>query len=324
MPSSPWCKSIAIDRNENYVAVGFEESVVRFFKTTSMEHPREDRLHAPLHDDCKQCSSVDTLSFSHDGLALLASTRNHKGLIQLYLWRFPFVNFHELMTCRYHVRPHESEDNGISSALLQSGNEGTDNLICVTTWTQSGTPVLVQPRSGHKATIQPEGSVKHGKVGSRIQNAAFSPSGQELALVNDKGHLYQIHHINSSPLDIKRIATTKEMTAKSPSFAMGYMTMGDEDAIVMAWADSSKMTGWVKKIPVSRVSTLRSAQIRDTNNNRARRTRHPRQATFTTSPPIPLWLQNRRRSRRCSENPLSYRRSMCRGSWTPRSRVRSR
>lgn len=255
MPSSPWCKSIAIDRNENYVAVGFEESTVRFFKTTSMEHPREDRLHSPLHNDCKHCPAVDTLSFSHDGLGLLASTRSHKtGLIQLYLWRFPFLNFHEIISCRYHVRLHESEDNGISSALLQSGHEGSDNLICITTWSQSGTPVLVQPRGGHKAPIQPETSVKHGKVGNRIQCAAFSPSGQELALVNDKGHLYQIHHINSSPLDIKRIATSKELTAKSPSFAMGFMTMGDEDAIVMAWADSSKMSGWIKKIPVSRVS----------------------------------------------------------------------
>lgn len=253
MPSSPWCKSIAMDRNENYVAVGFEESRVRFFKTTSMEHPREDRLHS--HDDCKHCPAVDTLSFSHDGLALLASTRSYKtGMIQLYLWRFPFVNFHEVSSCRYHVRLHESEDNGISSALLQSGHEGTDNLICVTTWTQSGTPVLVQPRGGHKAPIQPDASVKHGKIGNRIQCAAFSPSGQELALVNDKGHLYQIHHINSSPLDIKRVATSKELTARSPSFAMGFMSIGEEDAIVMAWADSSKMAGWIKKIPVTRVS----------------------------------------------------------------------
>jgi hypothetical protein len=284
MPSSPWCRSIAIDRNENYVAVGFEESVVRFFKTTTaaaggpntttpnttstttagVEHPREDRLHASLHDDCRRCPAVDTLSFSHDGLALLASTRSHKtGYIQLYLWRFPFVSFHELTSCRYHVPLHESEDNGTTAALLQSGSDSADgNLICITTWTQSGTPVLVQPRGGHKSPIRSDGQAtggKQGRVGNRIQCAAFSHSGRELAIVNDKGHLYQISHVNSSPLDIRRIATSKELTARSLWFSMGFMEMGgDEHAIVIAWADAGKGTGWVKKISVAaRVSLPR-------------------------------------------------------------------
>jgi hypothetical protein len=35
---------------------------------------------------------------------------------------------------------------------------------------------------------------------------------------------------------------------------MGYMTLGDEESIVLAWADSSKAIGWIKKIPVTRVS----------------------------------------------------------------------
>lgn len=266
MPSSPWCRSIAIDRNENYVAVGFEESVVRFFKTTAgvvVDPPREDRLHSLLHDNCRHCPAVDTLSFSHDGLALLASSRSQqRGYIQLYLWRFPFLTFHELTSCRYLVPPHESEDNGVTGAILQSGNEGENNLICITTWTQSGTPVLVQPRGGHRSPIKSDGG-KQGKVGNRIQCAAFSQSGQELAIVNDKGFLYQISHINSSPLDIKRIATSKEITVKSPSFSMGFMTMGDEHAIVMAWADSSKGSAWIKKITIaSRVSSWTFITVR--------------------------------------------------------------
>lgn len=272
MPSSPWCKSIAIDRNENYVVVGFEESVVRFFKTTNMDHPREDRLHNQLHQDCKRCPSVDTLSFSRDGLALIASTRSPKsGIIQLYLWRFPFLNFHELTSCRYPVPLHESEDNGISAAVVQSGSENANSIICITTWTQSGTPVLVHPRGGHRSTIQSELSGKQGKIGNRVQSAAFSPTGRELALVNDKGHLYQISHLNSSPLDIRRLAASKELTAKSNSFSMSFMTLGDEETIVLAWADSSKLTGWVKKIPVasrvcpmphsSRIQTLTISSI---------------------------------------------------------------
>lgn len=258
MPSSPWCRSIAIDLNENYVAVGFEESVVRFFKTTNTERPREDRLHAHIHDDCKRCPPVDTLSFSADGLGLVASTRGFKtGVIQTYIWKFPFLSFHELTSCRYDVPLHESEDNGISGASLQSGVDGEDSLVCMTTWTQSGKPVLIQPRTGHRTYIRADAASKQGKIGNRIQCATFSPSGQELAVVNDKGHLYHISHLNSSPMDVRRVTNSKELTAKSPWFSMAFMNIGGEDAIVMAWADSAKMTGWVKKTPItSRVSTL--------------------------------------------------------------------
>lgn len=70
-------------------------------------------------------------------------------------------------------------------------------------------------------------------------------------MVNDKGHLYQISGLNSSPMDIKRIATSKELTAKTESFGMAFMTLPDEEAIVLAWVDASKAIGFVKKIPVT-------------------------------------------------------------------------
>lgn len=248
MAASPWCRSIAIDRNENFVVLGFEDSVVRFFKTTHVEQPREDRLQANPWGGL-QLFPVDTLSFTHDGLALIASTRNPKsGTIQLYIWRFPFIAFHELTSCRHQVPVHESEDNGISAAILQSSRENDENLVCITTWTQSGAPVLIQPRGGHKTVIKSEGS---GRVGNRIQCAAFSPSGQELAVVNEKGHLYLLSHLNSEASEVRRIATSKELAAKSPSFDVQFMTMGDEEAIVLVWADPVKSLSWVKKIPVS-------------------------------------------------------------------------
>ena len=51
--------------------MGFEKSIVRFFKTTNSEQPREDRLHSRYHKEWKECSPVETLSFSNDGLVLL-------------------------------------------------------------------------------------------------------------------------------------------------------------------------------------------------------------------------------------------------------------
>jgi hypothetical protein len=70
-------------------------------------------------------------------------------------------------------------------------------------------------------------------------------------MVNDKGHLYLISSLNSNPLDVRRIATSKELTAKSDSFSMAFMTLPDEEAIVLAWADSPRATGFVKKIPTA-------------------------------------------------------------------------
>ncbi|KAH8591066.1 hypothetical protein B0O99DRAFT_520251 [Bisporella sp. PMI_857] len=254
MSTSPWCKSIAICPKENYVVVGFENSLVRFFKTTNSEPEREEQLHHH-HEDCRDCPPVDTLSFSNDGLVLLAGTRSPKnGVIQIYESRFPFSGpaFQELSTCRYRVALHESEDNGITSAIFRTGSgSGTEeNLICITTWTQSGTPILIQPKDNHRSEIRTQVSARQGTLGSRIQCAAFSPSGRELAMVNEKGHLYQISSLNSNPMDVRRIATSKELTAKSESFAMAYMSLTDEEALILAWVDSSKSMGYVKKIPL--------------------------------------------------------------------------
>ncbi|KAE9365146.1 hypothetical protein N431DRAFT_549428 [Stipitochalara longipes BDJ] len=249
MPSSPWCTSMTICPKENQVVVGFDNSVIRFFKTTNSEEPREDRLHSRFHKDCKSCPAVDTLSFSNDGLVLLASTRM-RGTIQIYSWRFPFVDFLELPSCRYHVPLHESEDNGTSSTIFRSGMGNEENLICITTWTQSGIPLLIQPYDGHRTEIRTDASIHQGKLGSRIQSAAFSRTGRELAMVNDKGHLYIISNLNSNPLEVRRIATSKELTTKSDWFAMEFMSLPDEEAIVLAWADSSKGMGYLKKIPV--------------------------------------------------------------------------
>lgn len=236
------------------MVVGFENATVRFFNTRSTEQPREDRLHAHYHQECKGCPSVDTLAFSSDGLVLLASTRNPKtGLIQTYSWRFPFHTFQELTTCRYPVPLHESEDNGVSAAIFRpGGHNGEENLVCITTWTQSGTPILIQPQDGHRSEIKTDAaSSKQSKLGSRIQCAAFSPSGRELVMVNDRGHVFQVSNLNSSPMDVRRIASSRELTAKTDSFAMSFMTLSDEEHVVIAWADASRATGWIKRIPVT-------------------------------------------------------------------------
>ena len=231
--------------------VGFENSIVRFFRTTNSNPPREDRLHIKPPKDCRECPRVDSLSFSHDGLVLLASTRNPKtGMIQLFSWRFPFTNFQELPNCRYPVALHECEDGGITSAIYRTGQGGQEDLVCLTTWTQSGIPLLIQPQNGYRSEIRSDNSGRPGKLGTYVQCAAFSPNGRDIALVNEKGHLYQISNL-STPMGIRRIATSKALTTKSDAFAMSFMSLANGEAIVLAWVDSSKGVGLVKKIPVT-------------------------------------------------------------------------
>ena len=251
MASKPWCKSIAISPNEDYIAVGFENSTVRLFNTTSSKDPRDYRLHCRLHAECRDCAPVETVSFSKDGAILLASTRIPRtGTIQIYSWQSPFTDFQELSACQYSVPLHESEDNGITSAIPLPSIDLEDSLVCITTWPQSGIPILVHSTSGHRSELKPDASNRQAKLGTRIQCAASSPDGKTLALVNDKGDLHRISNLNSNLMDIRKIATSKKLTAKSDSFSMAYMTLSDEHAIVLAWADASNATGFIKKIPV--------------------------------------------------------------------------
>ncbi|KAI1925537.1 hypothetical protein LOZ58_006021 [Ophidiomyces ophidiicola] len=252
MASAQWCRSIAISPTENYVVVGFENATVRFFRTTDTEQSREFRLH-PYHKDCRGCPSVDSLAFSLDGMVLIASTRNPKmGLIQVYFWSFPFLEFRELTKCRYHVPLHESEDNGVSAALYRPSNTPDEDLVCISTWTQSGVPLLIQPENGHRSEIKPDGT---RRLGNRIQCAAFSPSGKQLGLVNDKGHLYQLSNLNSSIMECRKLANSKELTSKCDSFAMSYMSLHEEESVVLAWVELSKGVAYIKKIPITSTGT---------------------------------------------------------------------
>jgi WD40 repeat protein len=263
LPAALWASSIAISPNETTVAVGFNNAIVYFYKTTGSAEPREDRLHARIHQECEDCPDVDTLSYSDDGMHLLASTRNAKtGLAQIYFWMTPNQASQELPSCRYLVPLHESEDRGVSSAIFRSKTGIEEVLICISTWTQSGVPVLVHPKTGQKTDIRTESS-RHGKLGSRIQCASFSPSGKELAMVNEKGHLYLIGALNSTPLDIRKVAVSRELTIKSDSFAMAFMSLPDEEsAIVMAWIDPSKTSmGMIRKIPLTSVCLFLSHPI---------------------------------------------------------------
>ncbi|KAM3512939.1 hypothetical protein MY11210_003422 [Beauveria gryllotalpidicola] len=252
VPSIPWCKSIAIDRQENYVVVGFEDSLVRFFKTAKSEQPREDHLHSTLHSTGRNLASVDTLAFSQDGLSLLASTRSTKGVVQIYLWRFPFDSFEELTGCRYPVPMHESEDNGISSVVMRSQQGAEEGLICVTTWTQSGTPVFIQQNDGYRTEIKAAPGATHGKLGNRIRCATFSASGRELALVNDKGHLYLASNLNSKPIEVRRRATSRELTSKGCALALSFMAIDSEEMAVVLWVDPSRGKAFVRKTLVGR------------------------------------------------------------------------
>ncbi|KAK2865120.1 hypothetical protein FQN49_003898 [Arthroderma sp. PD_2] len=253
MPSSQWCKSIAICPRETYVAVGFENATVRFFKASMFEPQREFRLHNRYHtspSECENCPPVDTLSFSTDGETLIASTRNSKGVIQTFIRRASTFTFQELVNCHYPIPLHESEDGGISSVIYRPGVGGEDDLVCIATWTQSGIPILLPPKNGHRVEIKADSSSNQRRLGTRVQCAEFSLSGKQLGMVNDKGHLYLVSNLNSSVMEARKLATTKELTARSSFFAMSFMILQGDESIVLAWADASKSVGYIRRIPI--------------------------------------------------------------------------
>jgi hypothetical protein len=144
----------------------------------------------------------------------------------------------------------ESEDNDVASVIFRSGFANEDDLVCITTWTQSGRPIIVQPQNGHRTDIKTHTAGPQGKPDTRIQCAAFSPTGRELALVNSRGYVYYVSSLDSSPMDIKRVATSKEFIARSCAYAMAFMALPEGDAIVLGWAEPGKSQGFVKKLPV--------------------------------------------------------------------------
>ncbi|GIK07553.1 hypothetical protein Aspvir_003219 [Aspergillus viridinutans] len=261
---TPWCTSMTVSPSGSFVAVGFDRSTVGLFNHSEWQQPRLHRVHARYHQDCKDCPQIATVSFSLDGLVLVCSTRSERnGMIQVYLSHFPFSDFQEVLPCRYRVPLHESEDNGISSVLFQPGMGGKEDIICIATWTQSGVPILVHPNGGHRTEIRVQSSASSnhkGRLGNRIQAAAFSPSGTELVLVNDQGHVYRVSNLGSIPIEVRRVAKSKEFTTKSESFALAYVHQTDEDSILLCWSDSSKGIGYVKKIPIIAPGEIQHSQ----------------------------------------------------------------
>ncbi|KAH3019392.1 hypothetical protein KXW60_006137 [Aspergillus fumigatus] len=274
---TPWCTSMTVSPSGSFVAVGFDKSTVGLFAPSEWQQPRLYRVHARYHQDCKDCPPIATVSFSHDGLALVCSTRSERnGMIQVFLSHFPFSEFQEVLPCRYRVPLHESEDNGISSVLFQPGIGGKEDIICITTWTQSGVPILVHPNGGHRTEIRVQSSASSnhkGKLGNRIQAAAFSPSGHELVLANDKGYVYRVSNLSSIPIEVRRVATSKEFTTKTESFALAYVHQTDEDLILVSWSDSSKGVGYVRKIPIMTTGEVQHLQ----ESNIVNATVHPSQ-----------------------------------------------
>ncbi|GFF60150.1 hypothetical protein IFM51744_10193 [Aspergillus udagawae] len=284
---TPWCTSMTLSPSGSFVAVGFDRSTVGLFNPSEWQQPRLHRVHARYHQDCKDCPPIATVFFSLDGLVLVCSTRSDRnGMIQVYLSHFPFSDFQEVLPCRYRVPLHESEDNGISSVLFQPGMGGKEDIICITTWTQSGVPILVHPNGGHRTEIRGQSSASSnhkGKLGNRIQAAAFSPSGSELVLVNDQGHVYRVSNLGSIPIEVRRVATSKEFTTKTESFALAYVHQTDEDSILLCWSDSSKGAGYVKKIPVITTGEIQQPQ----KSNIVNITVHPSQPELPEfEPPV--------------------------------------
>jgi len=112
------------------------------------------------------------------------------------------------------------------------------SLICVTYWTRSGIPLLIDYAS--KETRRLDKRTIGIDIGTRIQQAVFSKSGNALVLINKMGSIFKItiddmDHIRAQEIGKARCLT--RVVAKSQVLDM--KVSADERSLKVVWVKES-------------------------------------------------------------------------------------
>ncbi|KAK6355686.1 hypothetical protein TWF718_000079 [Orbilia javanica] len=97
----------------------------------------------------------------------------------------------------------EQDDNGVS-ALSLCETKTSGSTLCYSTWTMSGQPAII--RWGIPDLRSTNDRLHDDSLGTRIQDMAISPSADFVALINQRGDIYQYAvSIGSQPKHLKTI-----------------------------------------------------------------------------------------------------------------------
>ncbi|KAF3286939.1 hypothetical protein TWF970_008769 [Orbilia oligospora] len=146
----------------------------------------------------------------------------------------------------YHIewQERESDDNGVS-ALSLCETKASGSTLCYSTWTMSGQPSIIRwgapgiPSSNHQ--------LHDDSLGTRIQDMAIVPNADFMALINERGDIYQYAvRIGSRPKHLKTI-TFGSRRRSTNNFKDRVCLKIDEDHNKIIVAYTRKGRGYIEK-----------------------------------------------------------------------------
>ncbi|KAI9776811.1 MAG: hypothetical protein M1839_009362 [Geoglossum umbratile] len=254
---------LAITPDDTHLAVGLKGGSVKLYDL--QETSKSQTLNFGVPDS--NSPTVASLSFTADTGELVASIRSC-STVYIYHCSKPFTipifsfTFDIGSVCRYlpKIPPsnymayetllqHERDNQGVSSVVRSSGRD----LFCVTSWTLHGIPLLRDGATGktkHLAKTELTGAID---MSNRIQQAAFSKSGQVLALIDAAGGIFKVTPESIERVRVERIAVSLRLRWKAQSIhnqqPLDMKIADDEKSLCVVWIDEKKNQAQVMNLP---------------------------------------------------------------------------
>ncbi|KAF3174110.1 hypothetical protein TWF788_008820 [Orbilia oligospora] len=138
----------------------------------------------------------------------------------------------------------ERDDNGVS-ALSLCETKASGSTLCYSTWTMSGQPSII--RWGAPGIPTSNDQLHDDSLGTRIQDMAIVPNADFMALINERGDIYQYAvRIGSRPKHLKTISFGSRRRSTHDFKDRVYLKIDeDHNKIVIAYTRNGR--GYIEK-----------------------------------------------------------------------------
>jgi hypothetical protein len=226
--------AIALSQNDNLIATKYSRCV-DIYDVATGGHIR----HALPSIKSRVSPGNHVVCFSPDSLAVSASTRYEPEKVITY-WS-PCFEPAKAVSCETANPTGFPGDNGLSAVLCSPPFPHMSGAAAfVASFTEKGAPLvcnlsLASSRSAG-SRVRPIHDPK-GRVGTRIHCAALSPSGNAIALVNQRNDVFFIDSCWTGASEPKRVATVKRNVSVVKEVAVG---MPSNDEANLFWLEKGK------------------------------------------------------------------------------------
>ncbi|KAF3312740.1 hypothetical protein TWF173_006962 [Orbilia oligospora] len=149
-----------------------------------------------------------------------------------------------LFRCFPDWQERERDDNGVS-ALSLCETKASGSTLCYSTWTMSGQPSII--RWGAPGIPTSNYQLHDDSLGTRIQDMAIVPNADFMALINERGDIYQYAvRIGSRPKHLKTISFGSRRRSTN-NFKDRVCLKIDEDHNKIIVAYTRKGRGYIEK-----------------------------------------------------------------------------